>query len=172
MLLKDQDRIFTNLYGMHDRSLAGARKRGHWDGTAGILANGRDWIVDQVKASGLRGRGGAGFPTGLKWSFMPKEPRADRPSFLVINADESEPGSCKDREIIRHDPHKLIEGALGPDHLRLVVAGRFVERLLQNDRLARYLDRSHGEILSEFRQIVAQLTQHAPKMEAQNGEIA
>ncbi len=65
-----------------------------------------------MKASGLRGRGGAGFPTGMKWSFMPKESRDGRPSFLVINADESEPGSCKDREILRHDPHKLIEGAL------------------------------------------------------------
>jgi NADH-quinone oxidoreductase subunit F len=60
----------------------------------------------------LRGRGGAGFPTGMKWSFMPKESKDGRPSFLVVNADESEPGSCKDREILRHDPHKLIEGTL------------------------------------------------------------
>ncbi len=64
-MLKDQDRIFTNLYGMHDRSLKGAMKRGHWDGTAALIARGRDTIVEQVKASGLRGRGGAGFPTGL-----------------------------------------------------------------------------------------------------------
>ncbi len=110
-MLKDQDRIFTNLYGMHDRSLAGARKRGHWDGTAAIIARGRDRIVNEMKASGLRGRGGAGFPTGLKWSFMPKETDG-RPAYLVINADESEPGTCKDREIMRHDPHTLIEGAL------------------------------------------------------------
>ncbi len=110
-MLKDQDRIFTNIYGMHDRSLAGARARGHWDGTAAILKKGRDWIVDEMKASGLRGRGGAGFPTGLKWSFMPRESDG-RPSYLVINADESEPGTCKDREIMRHDPHTLIEGAL------------------------------------------------------------
>ncbi|TDE40212.1 NADH-quinone oxidoreductase subunit NuoF [Antarcticimicrobium sediminis] len=110
-MLKDQDRIFTNLYGMHDRSLKGAMARGHWDGTAGILANGRDWIIQQMKDSGLRGRGGAGFPTGLKWSFMPKESDG-RPSYLVINADESEPATCKDREIMRHDPHPLIEGAL------------------------------------------------------------
>lgn len=110
-MLKDQDRIFTNLYGMHDRSLAGAKKRGHWDGTAAILKKGRDWIVEEAKSSGLRGRGGAGFPTGLKWSFMPKESDG-RPAYLVINADESEPGTCKDREIMRHDPHTLIEGAL------------------------------------------------------------
>ncbi len=110
-MLKDQDRIFTNLYGMHERTLAGAKSRGHWDGTAAIIKKGRDWIIDQMKASGLRGRGGAGFPTGLKWSFMPKESDG-RPAYLVINADESEPGTCKDREIMRHDPHTLIEGAL------------------------------------------------------------
>ena len=111
-MLDDKDRIFRNLYGLDDWGLEGARRRGAWDGTKAILDKGRDWIVNEMKASGLRGRGGAGFPTGLKWSFMPKEPREDRPSYLVINADESEPGSCKDREIIRHDPHKLIEGAL------------------------------------------------------------
>lgn len=110
-MLKDEDRIFTNLYGMHDRSLKGAMARGHWDGTAKMLQNGRTWIVDQMKASGLRGRGGAGFPTGLKWSFMPKESDG-RPAYLVVNADESEPGTCKDREIMRHDPHTLIEGCL------------------------------------------------------------
>ncbi len=112
MTLHDKDRIFTNLYGYQDWGLKAAQKRGDWDKTKALMARGEDAIIDEIKASGLRGRGGAGFPTGLKWSFMPKEPRADRPSFLVINADESEPGSCKDREIIRHDPHKLIEGAL------------------------------------------------------------
>jgi NADH-quinone oxidoreductase subunit F len=110
-MLKDEDRIFTNLYGMDERTLAGARRRGHWDGTSGIIEKGRDWIIDEMKASGLRGRGGAGFPTGLKWSFMPKESDG-RPHYLVINADESEPATCKDREIMRHDPHTLIEGAL------------------------------------------------------------
>ena len=110
-MLSDQDRIFTNLYGIQDAGLAGARKRGDWDGTAALIAKGREAIVEEVKGSGLRGRGGAGFPTGLKWSFMPKE-IGDRPHYLVINADESEPGSCKDRDILRHDPHKLVEGAL------------------------------------------------------------
>ncbi|MEY3005473.1 MAG: NADH-quinone oxidoreductase subunit NuoF [Pseudomonadota bacterium] len=110
-MLQDKDRIFTNIYGMHDRTLAGAKARGHWDGTKDIIALGRDKIVEIMKASGLRGRGGAGFPTGLKWSFMPKESDG-RPSYLVVNADESEPGTCKDREIMRNDPHTLIEGCL------------------------------------------------------------
>jgi NADH-quinone oxidoreductase subunit F len=111
-LLADKDRIFTNLYGFQSADLKAAKQRGDWDNTKALMAIGQDQIIDQVKASGLRGRGGAGFPTGMKWGFMPKEPRPGKPNFLVINADESEPGSCKDREIIRHDPHKLIEGAL------------------------------------------------------------
>ena len=110
-MLTDRNRIFTNLYGLEDWRLESARKRGDWDGTAEILAKGRDWIVNEVKESGLRGRGGAGFPAGLKWSFMPKEPDG-RPAYLVVNADESEPGTCKDRDILRHDPHKLVEGCL------------------------------------------------------------
>ena len=109
-MLQDKDRIFRNLYGFHDWRLAAARARGAWNGTKALIDKGQDWIINEVKASGLRGRGGAGFPTGLKWSFMPKND--PRPSYLVINADESEPGSCKDREIMRHDPHLLIEGAL------------------------------------------------------------
>jgi len=121
-MLQDQDRIFTNLYGMHDRSLAGARARGHWDGTAALLAQGRDWIIAQVKESGLRGRGGAGFPTGLKWSFMPKVSDG-RPGYLIVNADESEPGTCKDREIMRHDPHTLVEGCLIAGFAMGAVAG-------------------------------------------------
>ena len=109
-MLADKDRIFTNLYGQGDWKLAGARSRGDWDGTKELILKGRDWIVNEVKASGLRGRGGAGFPTGLKWSFMPKT--SDRPRYLVVNADESEPGTCKDRDILRFDPHKLVEGCL------------------------------------------------------------
>ena len=110
-MLADKDRIFRNLYGFDDWGLEGARKRGAWDGTKGFIEKGHDWIVDEIKESGLRGRGGAGFPTGLKWSFMPKASDG-RPHYLVVNADESEPGTCKDREIMRHDPHLLIEGCL------------------------------------------------------------
>ncbi|MEI9884936.1 MAG: NADH-quinone oxidoreductase subunit NuoF [Rhizomicrobium sp.] len=110
-MLADKDRIFTNIYGFQDKSVAGAKARGLWDGTKKILELGPEAICDVVKKSGLRGRGGAGFATGLKWTFMPKEVK-DRPHYLVINADESEPGTCKDREIMRHDPHHLIEGCL------------------------------------------------------------
>jgi len=109
--LKDEDRIFTNLYGRRDWRLKGAKKRGDWYKTKEIILKGNMWIQDQIKASGLRGRGGAGFPTGLKWSFM-NAPSGGRPKYLVVNADEGEPGTCKDREIMRHDPHKLVEGCL------------------------------------------------------------
>jgi NADH-quinone oxidoreductase subunit F len=109
-MLRDEDRIFTNLYGIHDAGLAGAKQRGDWSGTKDLILKGRQWLVEEVKDSGLRGRGGAGFPTGMKWSFIAKPD--GRPAYLTINADESEPGTCKDRDILRHDPHKLIEGAL------------------------------------------------------------
>ncbi|EDW02880.1 NADH dehydrogenase [ubiquinone] flavoprotein 1, mitochondrial [Drosophila grimshawi] len=109
--LADEDRIFTNLYGRHDWRLKGAQKRGDWYKTKEIVLKGPDWIINEVKTSGLRGRGGAGFPSGMKWSFMNK-PGDGRPKYLVVNADEGEPGTCKDRDIMRHDPHKLVEGCL------------------------------------------------------------
>src|SRR3954471_11615214 len=110
-MLDDKDRIFTNLYGLHDWGLEGARRRGCWIDTKSFIDKGRDFLVNEVKASGLRGRGGAGFPTGVKWSFMPKTV-GERPHYLVVNADESEPGTCKDREVMRNDPHLLVEGCL------------------------------------------------------------
>jgi NADH dehydrogenase (ubiquinone) flavoprotein 1 len=109
--LRDQDRIFQNLYGRHDWGIKGDMKRGGWYKTKNIIEKGSDWILNEVKLSGLRGRGGAGFPTGLKWSFMNKA-KDERPKYLVVNGDESEPGTCKDREIMRHDPHRIIEGSL------------------------------------------------------------
>jgi len=109
-LLQDKDRIFTNLFGQHSWRLDEAKQRGAWNGTRELIEQGRPWIIDEMKASGLRGRGGAGFPTGLKWSFMPRE--VNRPHYLVVNADESEPGTCKDREIMRNDPHLFLEGCL------------------------------------------------------------
>ncbi len=130
-MLKDEDRIFRNLYGYEDPGLKGAKKRGAWDGTRKFLQKGRDRVIEEIKSSGLRGRGGAGFPTGLKWSFMPKIPDG-RPHYLVVNADESEPGTCKDREIIRHDPHLLIEGcliagfAMGANTGYIYIRGEFI----------------------------------------------
>tara|TARA_B100000989_G_scaffold140457_1_gene104472 strand:- start:1234 stop:2529 length:1296 start_codon:yes stop_codon:yes gene_type:complete len=135
-MLQDKDRIFTNLYGFEDWELKAARSRGVWDGTAELIKKGRDWIIEEMKASGLRGRGGAGFPTGLKWSFMPKE-ESERPHYLVVNADESEPGTCKDRDILRHDPHRLIEGclvagfAMGAHAAYIYVRGEFYNEAMR-----------------------------------------
>ena len=109
-MLKEKDKIFTNLFGDETYSLKSAQKRGDWNNTKSLIKKGRDWIIDEMKKSELRGRGGAGFPTGLKWSFMPKDPALN--NYLVVNADESEPGTCKDRDMIRNEPHKLIEGCL------------------------------------------------------------
>lgn len=110
MLAKD-DHIFTNLFGEKPSTLKACMARGDWDATKKVLARGPKKIIDEVTKSELRGRGGAGFLTGTKWSFIPK-PTKEKPHYLVINADESEPGTCKDREILRHEPQKLIEGAL------------------------------------------------------------
>lgn len=109
-MLKPSDRIFTNLLGEAPWNLKDAQKRGDWKETKSFLDKGGEWIVNEVLASNLRGRGGAGFATGRKWSFIAKG--TGLPTYLVINADESEPGTCKDRDILRHEPHKLIEGAL------------------------------------------------------------
>ena len=144
-MLDDKDRIFRNLYGRGDWGLAGARARGAWDGTKTILEKGRDAIINEIKNSGLRGRGGAGFPTGLKWSFMPKEV-GDRPHYLVVNADESEPGTCKDRDIMRHDPHLLVEGcliasfAMGAHTCYVYVRGEFVR---ERERLQAAVDEAY-----------------------------
>ncbi|MGO1117617.1 NADH-quinone oxidoreductase subunit NuoF [Rhodovibrionaceae bacterium A322] len=131
-MLQDKDRIFQNLYGQRDWRLAGARERGIWDNTKALIDKGRDGIIEEMKASGLRGRGGAGFPAGIKWSFMPKESDG-RPAYLVVNADESEPGSCKDREIMRNDPHMLLEGclvasfAMGANKAYIYIRGEYWE---------------------------------------------
>jgi NADH-quinone oxidoreductase subunit F len=109
-MLNNKDKIFTNLYGLESFELKMAYTRGDWDNTKALMAKGPDWIIDEIKNSQLRGRGGAGFPTGLKWSFMPRDPNKN--NYLVVNADESEPGTCKDRDMIRNDPQKLIEGCL------------------------------------------------------------
>ncbi|MEM1191759.1 MAG: NADH-quinone oxidoreductase subunit NuoF [Pseudomonadota bacterium] len=145
-MLEDKDRIFTNLYGLHDWGLEGAKQRGAWNGTGSLIRMGHEWIIKQVKDSGLRGRGGAGFPTGLKWSFMPKEVK-DRPHYLVVNADESEPGTCKDREIMRHDPHLFIEGcliaayAMRANACYVYIRGEYV---LERERLQAAVDEAYA----------------------------
>jgi NADH-quinone oxidoreductase subunit F len=129
-MLRDEDRIFTNLYGFESFDLEAARKRGDWDNTKDLILKGREWIINEVKESGLRGRGGAGFSTGLKWSFMPKQ-AGNRPHYLVVNADEGEPGTCKDRDLMRYDPHKLVEGcliasfAIGAEACYIYIRGEF-----------------------------------------------
>ncbi|HJN22502.1 MAG TPA: NADH-quinone oxidoreductase subunit NuoF [Rhodospirillales bacterium] len=145
-MLKDRDRIFTNIYGQDDIGLDGARQRGDWDKTKGLLKKGRDWVVEETKNSGLRGRGGAGFGTGMKWSFMPKKSDG-RPHYLVINADEGEPGTCKDREILRNEPHKIVEGALlaafaiGANTAYIYVRGEFFR---ETEALQRAIDEARG----------------------------
>ncbi|MGE3643002.1 MAG: NADH-quinone oxidoreductase subunit NuoF [Beijerinckiaceae bacterium] len=144
-MLADKDRIFTNLYGFHSPGLEAAKKRGSWDGTKMLIDRGAAWVIDEMKASGLRGRGGAGFPTGLKWSFMPK-PDPNRPSYLVVNADESEPGTCKDREIMRNDPHHLVEGcliasfAMGAHACYIYVRGEYIA---EREALQRAVDEAY-----------------------------
>lgn len=109
-MLDKKDRIFANLHGEQSPHLPAAQKRGDWDKVKDIASLGSEKIIENIKASGLRGRGGAGFSTGMKWSFIPKN--SELPVYLVVNADESEPGTCKDRDILRHEPHKLLEGCL------------------------------------------------------------
>jgi len=146
-MLRDEDRIFTNIYGFEGADLSAAKARGDWNKTADLIQKGRDWVVEEVKASGLRGRGGAGFPTGLKWSFMPQE-NDGRPHYLVINADESEPGTCKDRDIMRHEPHKLLEGcllagfAMGAHACYIYVRGEFIR---EREALQRAVDEAYAD---------------------------
>jgi NADH-quinone oxidoreductase subunit F len=124
--------LLSQYFGDADaRRYDGWVQRGGYEALRKALAMTREAIVEEVKASGLRGRGGAGFPTGLKWSFMPKE--AVKPHYLVCNADESEPGTFKDREIMRWTPHALIEGcaiaayAIGAERCYIYIRGEFTE---------------------------------------------
>lgn len=134
-MLAEKDKIFHNIYGLKGADLAAAKKRGDWDGTKKFLTTDRAALIEEVKASGLRGRGGAGFSTGMKWSFMPKE--KTKPHYLVINADEGEPGACKDRDILRHEPHKLLEGiligcyAIQANAAYIYIRGEFYNEALQ-----------------------------------------
>ncbi len=103
-------RLYEHVGQENSWTLAYAQKHGAYQGAKKALSLTAEAVQDEVKKSGLRGRGGAGFPTGLKWSFMPKDD--GKPHYLVCNADESEPGTYKDRYLVEHDPHQLIEGML------------------------------------------------------------
>ena len=145
-MLKEKDKIFNNLYGFEPSSLESAKKRGDWSNTKEIIEKGRNGIIDELTRSALRGRGGAGFPTATKWSFMPKEPTG-KTHYLVVNADESEPGTCKDRDIMRHEPHKLIEGcliacaAMGAQVCYIYIRGEFYnERMIVESALKEAYD--------------------------------
>ena len=145
-MLKDQDRIFTNLYGLHDWGLKGAMQRGQWDGTKGILEKGRDWINEQIKASGLAWPRRRRLPDRAQVVVHAAKRSASRPHYLVVNADESEPGTCKDREILRHDPHHLVEGcliagfAMGARTAFIYVRGEFIR---ERERLQAAIDQAY-----------------------------
>jgi NADH-quinone oxidoreductase subunit F len=118
-MLADKDRIFTNLYGQPRLALKARVPVAPGTGTKEFLDQGRDWIINEVKGSGLRGRGGAGFPDRPQMELHAQAVSDGRPQLSLVNADESEPGTCKDREILRHDPHHLVEGCLiAPRHGR------------------------------------------------------
>src|SRR5437762_13519608 len=126
--------VLSQYFGDADaRTYKGCVKRGGYEALAQALKMEPGAVTDIVKESGLRGRGGAGFPTGLKWSFMPKEKK--RPHYLCVNADESEPGTFKDREIMRWTPHALLEGcaiasyAIGAEQCYIYIRGEFTEPL-------------------------------------------
>jgi NADH-quinone oxidoreductase subunit F len=137
----NEDTIFKNIYGFEGKDIESAKKRGQWSGVKDILSRGQDSIIDEVKKSGLRGRGGAGFSTGMKWSFMPKNrvnsDGSPMPAYLVVNADESEPGTCKDRDILRNDPHTLVEGILyGSFAIRATTAYVYVRGEFYNEAMS------------------------------------
>jgi NADH-quinone oxidoreductase subunit F len=126
-------RLLSEHFGNPEaRTLAGWQQLGGYGALQQALGMAPNDVIEVVKASGLRGRGGAGFPTGVKWSFMPKDD-ARQPHYLLINADESEPGAFKDRELLRWTPHQLIEGALigayamRAKHIYIYVRGEFFE---------------------------------------------
>ncbi len=105
--------VVSSRFGIENsHTLEVYEKNGGYRALKKALKMSPDDVIEEVKKSGLRGRGGAGFPTGIKWTFMPKERNPERPSFLCINCDEGEPGTFKDRYLVRWDPHQLVEGAI------------------------------------------------------------
>jgi NADH-quinone oxidoreductase subunit F len=122
--------LFKNIHKKDSHTYKVHKAGGGYDQVEKAMAMSTDDVIDEVKRAGIRGRGGAGFPAGLKWSFIPKDNA--RPKYLVCNADEGEPGTCKDRDIIRYVPHQLIEGmiiaafAVGAERGYIYIRGEFV----------------------------------------------
>src|SRR5882757_4782038 len=154
-------KIVTKNFGVADsHKLSVYSQRGGWQGFRKALGLPQAALVDEVKKSNLRGRGGAGFPTGLKWSFIPKEAKT---VYLVVNADESEPGTCKDRELLAFDPHLLIEGmmiamyALSCKHAYIYIRGEMmreaeiVEMAIEEAYAAGLLGKDHSGPQGAFR---------------------
>ena len=106
----DEVKIVSRRFGMGATNIDRYIELGGYEAVKKCLAQGPDWIIDEMKASGLRGRGGAGFSAGMKWSFVPKQ--SAKPKYILVNGDESEPGTCKDHLIFLHDPHAVIEGTI------------------------------------------------------------
>ena len=130
---------FQTLGNDEPYSLATYLNTGGYEAWKSILAGELtpDEIVEKVKASGLRGRGGAGFPTGLKWSFMPKKPEIQK--YVVCNSDESEPGTCHDRDILRYNPHALIEGmAIGGFAMGATVGYNYIRGEFMDEPVPRF----------------------------------
>lgn len=141
--LKQSEKVFQNLHNAEGWDIKGYESRGGYDGLQKLLKKDRNDIIELLKESALRGRGGAGFPTGLKWSFMPKE---SPQNYLVCNADEGEPGTCKDRDILRNDPHTLVEGmivgcyTLGASVGYIYVRGEYYD---ESSRLQKAIDEAY-----------------------------
>src|ERR1700744_1920943 len=106
----DEVKVISRLFGTGATDIEKYIEQDGYKATQLAIEKGPAWIIDTMKASGLRGRGGAGFPTGMKWSFVPKE--SAKPKYVLVNGDESEPGTCKDHVIFLHDPHAVIEGTM------------------------------------------------------------
>ena len=106
----DEVKVLSRRFGLGATNIDRYIELDGYKATQMAIAQGPEWIVNTMKASGLRGRGGAGFPTGMKWSFVPKV--SEKPKYVLVNGDESEPGTCKDHLVFLHDPHAVIEGTI------------------------------------------------------------
>ena len=128
-MLKPENKIFKNLYNQFGWEIDNAIKRDDWKDTKNIISKGREWIINEIKLSELRGRGGAGFPTGVKWGFI--QPGNKKPVYLICNCDESEPGTFKDRVVMEGDPFSLVEAmtvaglAIGAEQGWLYIRGEY-----------------------------------------------